>query len=328
MVQTALSLRFDWQRVRAAAWFAGAVALLLCGMTAQALQVAPAGVSLEQRVAQDQDTIRAGEHEHMDPLKLGRLWAHLAVDYEDAAEFSKSENAYNRALKLFQATPEGAKDYAIALGNLGSLYLASGDFDAAERCRRQSMALREAAGDRLEIARGESHIAEVSLAKHHFKDAARESSMAYREMVEVKDSDASDLVSTLVTMTFASCMNKQCGEAVAHGREAVSLARESFPANSLPMGEAQMALGYAEWKTGLKDDADRDMREGIAALRAWMTPGHPYFLGAMRQYRLYLDQTHRKREAQQIAAEEKRFETAPANACSNCTISAYSLRAR
>ena len=36
-----------------------------------------------------------------------------------------------------------------------------------------------------------------------------------------------------------------------------------------------MALGYAEWKAGKKDDADRDMREGLESLREGMTPGHP-----------------------------------------------------
>ena len=38
--------------------------------------------------------VHAGERARLEPLKLGRLWAHIATEYEDEAEFPKSEDAY------------------------------------------------------------------------------------------------------------------------------------------------------------------------------------------------------------------------------------------
>jgi tetratricopeptide (TPR) repeat protein len=284
--------------------------------------------SLEQRIANERELMRAGERKGIDSLHMGRLWAKLASDYEDAGAYVQSEDAYNHALKLFGASPEGAADYAIELDNLGSLYLIKDQLNAAEEIRKRSMALREAAGDELQIALGHAHLAEVAFARHKYKEAEEESAKAYREMVAVKDPSAEDFVSDLFTLTYSSSVNREYADAVAHGMDALSRARAAFASNSMQVGGAQMALGYAEWKAGKKDDADRDMRDGLEALREGMMPGHPYVLGAMRQYSEFLERTHRKREAKQVAEEEKRLEVAPAAGCNNCTISVYGLRAK
>ncbi len=293
-----------------------------------AMQLNQNALSLEERIAHERALVRAGEHEGIDSLHMGRLWAMLASDYEDDGAYLQAEDAYNHALKLFEGSPDGAADYAIALDNLGSLYLVKGEFATATEIRKRSMRLRESGGDKLEIARGHAHLAEVAFARHSYKEAEEESAKAYQGMVEVKDPSAEDFVSDLVTLTYSSCVNHEYLDAVAHGTEALTRARAAFAVNSLQVGGAQVALGYAEWKTGKKDDADRDMREGIASLRAGMTPGHPYVLGALRQYSSFLEQTHHKREAKLIAEEEKRLEVAPAGACSNCTVSVYGLRAK
>ncbi|WP_263366781.1 tetratricopeptide repeat protein [Edaphobacter bradus] len=285
-------------------------------------------LTLEQRVARENQLIRAGERSGLDPLNLGRLWGHLASDYEDEAEFEKAEAAYNHALQLFEHLPAGAKDYVVALGNLGSLYLLTHRNDEAMRCRKRALAAREAMGDKLEIARGKELLAEVYLAEHKYKEARQTAEEAYDSMVALKDSNSSELVATLITLTYSSCMRGQCAYAVDRGREAKSLALSAPEADSLPLGEARMALGYAEWKAGMKDDPDAEMREGIRILRRWMTPGHPYVLGAMRQYSKYLNETHRTVEAKEVAEEEKRMNTAQQYTCANCTVSVYGLRVR
>jgi tetratricopeptide (TPR) repeat protein len=288
----------------------------------------PVPPELEQRIAQDLDLTKVGERTGVEPLSLGRLWAHLAVDYEEAAEFAKAEAAYNRALQIFERTPDAAKDYAIALDNLGSLYLASHNDEAAEKCRRRALAAREGVGDRLEIARGKALLAEVYLARRKYKEAQQTAAEAYDAMVGAKDPDSSELVSTLITLTFSSSMHGQHAYAVERGREAESLALAALPADSLLTGEVRMALGYAEWKAGMADGPDEEMREGVRILRKWVTPGHPYLLGAMTQYRNYLKDAHRAAEAKEIAEEEKALMSNPPNTCANCTVSVYGLRAR
>lgn len=323
MAQVVSFLRCDVQRARAAA---GVAALLMWVASARALPPdQPTSSTMEKKIAQDLQMVRAGEQSGMGPLKMGRLWAHLASDYENEMQLAKSEDAYNHALRLLEGVPEAKIDYAIVLDNLGSMYVMAGNFEDAERCRRRSLTARELLGDRLEIARGKSHLAEVELGRHRFKEAEEQSREAYDEMVALKDSDTGDLISVLVTLIYAECTHDGCVDGLEHARKASSLAVAAFAADSLPVGQTHLALGYAEWKAGVKDGPDEEMRAGIEIMKAQTSPGHPYVLSALEQYKAYLSAVHRAPEAKAIER-ELQVESESRGACMSCTVSVYGLR--
>jgi tetratricopeptide (TPR) repeat protein len=259
---------------------------------------------LEQHIAQGIALIRNGEQRGVEPLKMGRLWAQLAVDYKNQGDFSRAGSAYNRSLKLLESAPQGAIDYAIVLDNLSSLYLLTGDFEAAERCSRRSLTVRESLGDKLQIARGEGHLAEVELNRRRFKDARQYSLKAYNEMISLRDHETDDVVKTLITLIYSECFEGGCPNGLVHAREAVSLACGTYSADSIQVGQARLALGLAEWKAGMTYGPDAEMRDSIEILKARMPAGHPYVVGAMEQYRQYLDAMHRGPEAKRVAQEE------------------------
>ena|ERR1700758_2957190 len=126
---------------------------------------------LQEKIAQQTAKIRVGERSGVDGLTLGRMWDHLAEYCEDAGEFDKAESAYNHALQLLGQSPAMAKEYAAALDNLGSLYVAMHNNDAAEKARGHALAVLEATGDKVLIARGKSLLAEVYLSERKYKDA-------------------------------------------------------------------------------------------------------------------------------------------------------------
>jgi tetratricopeptide (TPR) repeat protein len=256
------------------------------------------------------------------------LWAALASDYEADAELSKADAAYSQALRLLQAAPGGAAAYATVLDNLGSLYILMGNYDAAENSCKHSLAVREQLGDQLWTARGEAHLAEVEIAKHRFKEAQRESSHAYESMVALHNATSIDIVSVLIALTFESCQLGKCADGLASAEKAVTIARASLPADSLLVGEARLALGFAEWKAGTKEGAEPEMRAGLEILRAGMPTGHPEFLAALEQYRKFLVAIHRKQDAKQIAAEETQLARERSRGCNNCTVSVHALSTR
>lgn len=285
-----------------------------------------AKAELQQHIADDIRWIHTSEEEGMEPLKLGRLWAHLASDYQDGMELTKSEVAYNRALRLLEPLPEARKDYAIVLDNLGSLYVMSGKYDESERCRKRALAVRQALGDDLEVARGKAHLAEVHLGRHKYKDARQEAHEAYTAMVALREPETSHIVAALVTLIYSECELNQCKPALDHARTAVSLASNAKPVDVLALGQAHLALGYSEWRNGIKGDPDEEMREGIRIMRSQELPTHPYVLSAMEQYRVYLESEHREPEARQIAEQVRAMTERPADACAQCTVSVYGLR--
>lgn len=283
--------------------------------------------ALHGRIAQEIDTIQAAEHAKLSSLELGRMWALLASDYESAADLSRSERAYNQSLRLLQAAPDGAADYATALDSLGSLYILMGNSDAAENTCQHSLAVREQLGNQLDIARGKVHLAQIDLAKHRYKEAQRESSRAYEMMVAQHDATNSDMASALITLTYAICLQGKGNDAVANAEKAVTIARAALPANPLLVGEARIALGFAQWKAGAKERAEPEMRGGLEILRAGMPAGHPEFLAVLEQYRKFLQALHRKQDARQIAAEETQLAKERSRSCNNCTVSVHGLHA-
>jgi len=289
-------------------------------------QAAANSSSLDQRIAQKMALIRDGEKRGLEPLKLGRLWAHLASDYLDAMELPKSEAAFNRALGLLEPLPGAQKDYAIVLNGLGSLYVMSGKFDESERCRKRALAMGETTGDKLEVARDKALLAEVYLARHKYKAAHREAIESYTEMVALENPNISEVISALVSLIFAECFRGECASALEHARQALVLTRSTFAADSLEAGQAHLALGFAEWKTGTKDSPEDEMRAGIEIMKARTSLRHPYTLSALEQYRRYLVSVHRKQEARKIAQELAQFEAAHPPACSSCTMSVYGLQ--
>ena len=304
----------------------GLILLPVFACATDAVQKAVSGQQqLERRIAQEAEALRVLEQRGMEPLKLGRLWAQLASDYEDELEYAKSESAYNRALRYLKESP-GKTDYAIVLGNLGSLYLITGDLDAAEKCRRQSLAVRQELGNRLEVAQGKMNLAEVEFGKRKYKEAARESLEAYHEMVALKDPDTAEVVSTLALTVFAECSHDSCANGMEHAQAAWSLAHGAFADSSFPVALAHLALGVAEWKAGIKDGPDAEMRVGIEIMKALLPAGHPYVLGALQQYGAYLNAVDRRPEAQEIALEVARLKGGVQNNCTNCRVSVYGLR--
>ena len=97
---------------------------------------------------------------------------------------------------------------------------------------------------------------------------------------------------------------------------------------SLEVGQSHLALGFAEWKNGIKDGPDEEMRAGIEIMKARTSSGHPYVLSALEQYRSYLESVHRKDEAREIAQQAAQFEGVHEKPCSTCTVSVYGLAQR
>jgi tetratricopeptide (TPR) repeat protein len=307
---------------RRACAVAFAVLVLPSGLVrlAQAGETQPA----DERIAVEISQIRDAEQKAHDSLEIGRMWAKLASDYEDQSEFVKSEEAYNRALRLLEPSSSQQVDYAVVLENLGSLYDMMGNFAASERCVVRSLAARVKLGDPLYIALGEEHLANVHRAMHKYKESRHEALEAYQEMTALKDSGTDNLVSALFTLSYVTCTRGGCNGSLEYARKAWSLVAGAFPLDSPQAGLAHMALGYATWRAGMKDVPDAEMREGMKILKMRLPTGHPYVISALEQYREYLAASHREAEAEEIAQEKAQLQGA--RNCANCTVSVQGLR--
>jgi hypothetical protein len=68
----------------------------------------------------------------------------------------------------------------------------------------------------------------------------------------------------------------------------MDIARLIYPSDSLPAGHVLMAMGFARWKTGDSQQAEKMMLEGVHFITTKNVPGAPFSRLALFEYRDFL----------------------------------------
>jgi tetratricopeptide (TPR) repeat protein len=295
--------------------------LVMSGCTAaNALQL---GRGVERDRALLEDSQRAGEP----ASRQGYLWALLGEDYQLVPDIFHAEEAYNKALHILEHDPAQQGNYATTLDNLGAMYLAYSRPDEAAECRRKAREVRLRAGDEMGLARSEGRLAEVALVQHKFREAANGADEAYAKLTALHDPFPSERISALVTSAIAKCMRHDCGEALHTAEEALTMARENFLEESVPVGHSLLAVGLAQFHTGDDSDAERSILAGLRIVEAKAGPGSPTVIGALYEYRDFLEHVHRKEQAAALSSQLASRVSLMHSQCASCSASVYSLTA-
>jgi tetratricopeptide (TPR) repeat protein len=285
----------------------------------------PTITSLQAGIAHYQEAIRIAEEKHLPETQQGILWLRLAFEYHAAAEFTKAEDAYNRALHLLKAAPSARAQYATTLDNLASLYLIYGRLADSESTRKQALAVRRKLGNPVDTAVTEVHLADIALVRHQFKKAERIAQLGLNGMESLPDPPHAGMLSAYLILTYAECSRNHCAEGLKNAEGAVAFAHKKYEPESAAQGFAHEALGFAEWKTGATQEADTTMLHAIQELRKSLAPNDPRLAGALFEYRSYLLDTKRKVEAEEIHDQATRVLSQAGVSCPDCTISVNSL---
>lgn len=325
MAWSSVSSCFGRRQPRTWALHSAFVVLLVCYPALLKAQQAEGSMSPAAHIARNKTLIAEAAQRKLTQVQVGGLWSQIASDYQDLGQFVEAEDGYTRSLGLLEHEKSMRMGYGVTLGNLGSLYTLTGRFDAAENCNKRALAVMEELGDPLMIARAHSHLADVYLAWGKNKDAARHSSLAVQGATTLPNATNEDKGSMLITYAYASCLSSHCDDGLRAAREAVRIVSTTYAPDSFPSGQAHVALGYIEGKTGEREAADEDLREGVRILRLQLPPAHPLMVHALELYREYLNENHRGLEAKKIAEEQKSLYENARN-CSGCTVSVYGLR--
>jgi tetratricopeptide (TPR) repeat protein len=300
-------------------------ALSLGGCVAWAQTSNPQIASSQARIAQDLELIRAAQQEHLPEAQRAALWARLALEYRNATDFLKAEDAYNKSLHLLKTAPSDRAEYAATLDGLASLYLIYGRLDDAESIRKQALAVRQKLGNPSDIGHSQVLLAYIALERHQFKKAERLALRGLQEMESSSNPSKAGMLTAFITLTYARCSRGNCGEGLMSAEQAVAFANRNFGSESVAAGGALEALGFAEWKTGATQDGEKAMVQGIQILQPKMAPADPRLIAAMLQYRAYLVAAKRRVEAQEIQDQVERMTRQAATFCAGCVVSVYSL---
>ena len=282
-------------------------------------------VPLSSRISREIKTLEALQRQQAPPQQIGRVWAKLGLDYQDAGEFALSEDAFNHALHLLRTDAAFASEYATVLDNFGSLYLMYGRIPEASRLREQALAKRLELKNPVEIARSESHIAEVLLDEHKYKDAATHALRALHTMEAQREPDKEDEAATMVTLIYALCATKRCSDGLMYARKGLEISAAAFAQDSVQAGYTLMAAGFAEWKQGDAARAEDELKRGVEIFRRRQGESSRVLIEALRQYQSFLASRHQTVAARRIEDEVTSLQQPSSASCSTCTVSPYSL---
>src|ERR1700691_508149 len=301
------------------------IALVLCAGVVWA-QTPNAQISSSQaRIARDLDAIHIGEQQHLPPTKQAALWEQLASQYEIGTDFPKAEDAYLRALHLLKTAPSARAEYAFTLDNLSSLYIIYRRLDDAESARKQAIRVRQRLDNPPETGQSEVHLADIALMRLKYHKAERLALQGLQMMESSLNPPRAGILSAFIALTFARCSRGHCGEGLTNAQQAVAFANKNFDSESVANGFALESLGFAEWKSGASQDAERTMLQALQILHTRLSATDPRLAGAMSQYSSYLIEAHRPAEAQEIEKQLTGVTNQAGVYCQGCTVSVNSL---
>ena len=276
----------------------------------------------QKDIAQERHMIDLAEREHLPDAKIGYLWGRLASDYVGQADFARAEDAYFRSLRLLRNAPEAQKSYATLLDNLGVLYFAYNHRGEAEQFLTRGLATRRKQDDIVALGISQVHLAQLAHADHKFKQSENLATEAQANLTAAGDAGRAGLIGALVALTYARCERNKCAEGLQDAERAMNVARLIYTSDSLPAGHVLMAIGFARWKIGDSQQAEKMMLEGVHIITTKNAPGAPYSRLALLEYRDFLKSMGRALDVKRI---DDQLAQATPQPCANCTVSLNSL---
>jgi tetratricopeptide (TPR) repeat protein len=237
----------------------------------------------------------------------GKAWLELAVLRQDAAQYRDSERAYRKAIALLRSGDR--LTLAAALDQIGTMYVECGQFSKAEPLEQKALAIRENASDVLGVGISHMHLSVLLLGRREFFSAQAEAEMAVRLLVAAHSAATpEEKMNALIDLALARCARDTCATAVSDLKRALRIAHTSYTPDSIPVGFLDFLLGYAQWKSGDHDSAGELMKKGTQELSIHLGWGHPTYLLALRQYRIFLTQSGHTAEAGEVTDRIAAFE--------------------
>ena len=296
------------------------ILLTCCISPSQA--TAQSTTDLSSRITEDLRLVHDAEQQHLSAEHRGYLWGTLAGDYRDAADFTRSEDAFNHAIALLKNEPRAAVNYATALDNLGSLYLLYGHSNEAATCIKKALAIRRQLGNPVNIATNLQHLADLNISLHKFKEGEKEALEAY-QVLTTGNAPQEYAVAILGSIAYARCRQNNCAQGFIDAQHAFEIANTAIPHDSLQFGLTLITLGYLQSRNNQLRDAEHSILTGLQIVKSQITPGDPTYIYSLAEYRDFLKTAHRDAEAKQLDAQISN--STARLPCANCSVSVFSL---
>jgi tetratricopeptide (TPR) repeat protein len=259
----------------------------------------------------------------LDALGSGKAWNILGLAYEELGDFTLSQRAYEESLRILEGLPDNLQDYAMALDDFGALYVATGQFEVAEKLRTKALGLYEKVEDHGGIARSSGDLAGIAFSQKKVAKGSKYLERAVKEARLANDLDDDDRIAIASLQGWKAQLEGDFAMSAVRYRQALDLSRRFHGEEHPFTGWDYLLLGTAHAEAGQLTIALEEMRHGVEVLDRTLSHENPRYLVAEIAYSRVLDTTGSHAEAARIkSTAESLLNNVYQSQCAGCTISA------
>jgi tetratricopeptide (TPR) repeat protein len=236
-------------------------------------------------------------------------WNAMATMYDALGRIAEAQVGYRRALKeAVESTGKAGTDYALVLGNLGSLLAETGQTAAGEKLLRLAVAIYSAADppDDLRLAIARNGLAEVLCVAHKSKEAGpllvsalavfEKKPAAWRETAVAKNS-----------LGIVRLLEGNHEEARRLSLEALAMMEQHCGPDHPMLVRALNNLASAEFGIGLREEAGQRLRRALDIAKRRLGPEHPSYAVVLANYADFLRESGDKARAKVLATQSSQI---------------------
>jgi tetratricopeptide (TPR) repeat protein len=262
----------------------------------------------------------------LDTASTGKAWNILGLAHDDHGDFSLAQHAFEESLHILEHLPDNIQDYAMALDDFGELYVATGQFEIANKLRTKALGLYEKAGDHGGIARASADLAVTAFSQKKVGTGGKYLERAMKEARLANNLYDDDRAAIASLKGWQAQFDGDLATSVTSYRQALDLLKKCHGEEHPFTGWGYLLLGEANAEAGQLTTALVEMRQGIAILDRTLSLQNPRYLVAKIAYSRILDATGSHSEAAQIrAASEPLLKDIYRKQCAGCTVSAIAF---
>jgi tetratricopeptide (TPR) repeat protein len=262
----------------------------------------------------------------LDVPGTGKAWDILGLAYEDLGEFSLSQNAYEKSIRILRSDPD-IRNYASALSDFGGMYVAMDQLDIAQKLKVKALDHYEKAGDPSGIVRTSYDLAQIAFGRGRVPEGAKYLEQAIKEARFENDLDDEDWAAIASLQGWQADANGDHTNSIVKYEQALDLWRKLHGEEHPDTGWGLVLLGAADAEGGHSSAGLAEMKQGIAILGRTLGQKNPRYLSVEVTYARLLDKEGFHAEAARVkAATEPILQEVYREECVGCTVSAAALR--
>jgi tetratricopeptide (TPR) repeat protein len=245
----------------------------------------------------------AEQFDQHDPRKAVS-WNFVSVMYDALGRFTDAEAGYRRALKFAAAaTGKSGPEYALVLGNLGTMYIEIGQPATGEKLLRESMEIFCAADspNETQIAIARNGLAEAISVTGKYKEADQLLSLAVPVLEKNPKtwSEAAIAMNNLGVARFFQGNNTDAGTLL---HRALAIVEEHMGPDHPMLVRTLNNLASLAARMGNRQEAGERLRRGLDIAEKRLGPDHPVYGSLLANYAELLRLEGKKSQAKALTA--------------------------